>query len=264
MIEFISVVHRPCIGLLELSALSLARNYSHVPWRVYVQDDSLDQVVAAMRPWSNIQVEACHRFNHHLGWFAQQFIKIWAVAQSSQPWTAIIGPGNSLIGTSPFFDHDGTPWVELTDPNKPLDFFTGFWHRAQRHWDTHAGRAPSVLTPWVWRTDLVKDALAQSRPLEQWHDMIGVEQYWYWARAHDRQAYKHRRLVQGFQAPVIKDPQWACDWVRRCTAPWWLTHRICLEHEPSVRASLAVLVQESALTTDEQDAWIANYLTTSR
>ena len=242
--EFISVVHRPCIGLLRLTAETVKRDWSHVPWRVLVQDDSLELAQQALAEFPNIRVEACWAWNRHWGWIAQQMIKLSAAANSSSEWVAVIGPGNFLIGSDPFFSAEGLPWIELR-PDHTLQF-AQWWQASQARRATVAA-APSVLTPWVWRPDLVRSALAEEPPLAQWQEIPGgTEQLFYWSWAHSRCAYRPRQLTQGLVQPVEQPERWL-RWSQTNPAPWFVLHRTAWARPDHVRTALDVLINAGSI-----------------
>jgi hypothetical protein len=263
--EFLTVVHRANIGLLRLTAYSISHSeYASVPWLVCVQDQSIELVRSALAEWPHIRIED-HRsqYNYHGGWQAQQMIKLAQCQSSSAEWTAIIGPGNILLGDRVFFDSSQQPYIQL-DPNP--DRFHKEWAWALRSRGiTDSIPRPSVLTPWVWSGAVVRAALDHCGPLDLWTSWATTEQYFYWAWAQGSVEYRPGQLISGIPY-LLPNRDW--NLARRLfdsgevkLRPWWLLHRTAYQGDrAAVRFTLDLMESHWRISPVESAEFWRDYL----
>jgi hypothetical protein len=265
-IEFLTVVHRANIGLLRLTAISISHSrYAHVPWRVCVQDRSVDLVRAGLLEWPHIEIIDVHdQYSSLGGWQAQQMIKLDQAAQSHRPWCAIIGPGNILLEDQVFSDSDLCPYAQLdSNPRRFHQYWS--WALASRGIPADTISRPSVLTPWAWRTDVVRSLLVGVTPLRQWPRLLTTEQYLYWAWADGVVQYRPRQLISGMEY-LLKDQdyQWYQTELARgvlARTPWWLLHRTAYQGDPrAVRLTLDLMANSWRITDQESAEFWRDYL----
>lgn len=263
--EFLTVVHRANIGLLRLTAHSISHSeYAQVPWLVCVQDQSIDLVRSALAEWPHIRIEDhSDQYTVHGGWQAQQMIKLDQASISSSEFTAVIGPGNILLGDQVFFDSFLRPYIQL-DPYPDRFHKEWAWALSSRG-DIESIARPAVLTPWVWSNAVVRTALDRVLPLKEWPRLLTTEQYLYWVWAQGSVEYQPAQLISGI--PYLHSDR---DWARSQRLidsgevklrPWWLLHRTAYQGDArAVRFTLDLMEAHWRITAVESAEFWRDYV----
>lgn len=167
---------------------------------------------------------------HSSGWVRQQILKWLMAYESDRPWQMVLDSKNFFIREFDFCNIDyenniipGFKFDESTDiwSNETLEASSNFI----KQYKESNPEPYMAITPWIWKTEIVKEMLDVCWPNRQWETLEilpGTEWFLYLSWASDLVKYYPKQCVTGIwgirnnglrEVKGLKDNEDICFWV---------------------------------------------------
>lgn len=199
-VTLITVVHEYDTPQIFLQAHSLLKHWKgDKSWVIYTDDTfALEFVSKHILPlmigW-NVKISN-KEYKATDGWIRQQIAKLYESSQVQTEYSLILDAKNFLIKSADIdtFLDSGIWCMELED----CSFYQKNMLISENFLGIkNNGKIPASITPWVWKTDIVKEVITKIPNFDQWETIPGSEWFLYWLVAQDKVKWISKGWVAG-------------------------------------------------------------------
>jgi hypothetical protein len=196
------------------------------------------------------------------GWIGQQICKWYAAYTSTCPWQMVIDSKNFFIKEFNFLDID---FLNNNIPgffqNENCSFLNNELEKSFNFIKEHQSILPqryAAVTPWIWKTDLIKEMLDTLWPNLAWqklNELPGTEWFLYISWAAGKVNYFPKQFVTGIWGGRNPADNQLYKGAFNSNICFWTKHRFALDDE-SINFTKKILKEFSVATDEEIKNWL--------
>jgi hypothetical protein len=197
------------------------------------------------------------------GWISQQILK-WLIAyESDRPWQIVLDSKNFFIRE---FDFSSIDYENNIIPGFKFDEKTDIWSnenlKASRDFITKYKKSEPkpymALTPWIWKTETVREMLDTCWPNRQWETLEilpGTEWFLYLSWAYDLVKYYPKQVVTGIWGIKNNGGKEVRGLLNNKNICFWVNHRVA-NSSTETSSTKTVLKMFSVCNEEEIKYWL--------